>query len=128
MPPQPSHRRVPPEGLQEAIPVAADDLRVRVAGLLALGQARLLDPRGVAVEPLRRCLRTQPLGYEGGQGIEGGAERLSDQLEAIEVAGGRQDVGRVGALAGTGLEQAARLAGLEQLVQEDALGPAVGQA
>ena len=52
--PQPGRRRVAPEGVQEAIPVAADDLGVRVAGLLALGQARLLDPRRVAVEPLGR--------------------------------------------------------------------------
>ena len=73
--------------------------------------------------PARSQLR-----YEGRQVIECGPERLADQLEPIEVAGGGQDVGRVGALAGTGLEQAPRLAGLEQLVQEDALGPAVGQA
>ena len=37
-------------------------------------------------------------------------------------------MGRVGALAGTGLEQAAVLAGLEHLVQEEPFGPAGGEA
>ena len=37
-------------------------------------------------------------------------------------------MGRVGALAGAGLEQAAVLARLEHLVQEEPLGPAGGEA
>ena len=67
-----------------------------------------------------------PLGSR--QGVEGGAERRADQFQAVEVASGGQDVGRVGALAGTGLEQSAVLTGLHDLVQEDALRPTGGEA
>src|SRR5512135_621530 len=126
--PQPGRRRVAPEGVQEAVSVGADDLRVGGAGLLALGQARLLHPRRVAVEPLGRGLPTEPPRRDPRECVEGGAERLADQLQAVEVAGGGQDVGRVGALAGAGLEQAAVLAGLQHLVQEAPFGPAGGEA
>jgi hypothetical protein len=44
---------------------AADDLRVCGAGLLTPGQARLLDTRGVAVEPIGRDPLAQPLRREG---------------------------------------------------------------
>ena len=70
----------------------------------------------------------QPSRRDRRQGVEGGAERLADQFEAVEVAGGGQDVGRVGALAGAGLEQAAVLARLEHLVQEEPFGPGGGEA
>jgi hypothetical protein len=59
-----------------------------IAGLLALGQSRLLDPRGIAVEPLGRRLLAEPCRCDRRQGIEAGAERLADQLQAVEVAGG----------------------------------------
>src|SRR4051794_38320315 len=64
-------------------------------------------------------LLAEPSRCDHREGVEGGAERLADKFQAVEVAGGGQDVGRVGALAGAGLEQAAVLARLEDLVQED---------
>jgi hypothetical protein len=93
-----------------------------------LGSPRLLDPRRVAIEPLGRDSLAQPLGRDRGQGVEGGAERLADQLQAVEVAGGGQDVRRVGTLTGAGLGQAAVLARLEDLVQEEPSGPVGGEA
>jgi hypothetical protein len=121
--PQPGGRGVAPQRLQEEIPVGADPLGVCVPGLLAHGKARLPDPRHVAVEPLGGGLLAEQSRCDRRQGVEGGAERLADQLQAVEVAGGGQDVGRVGALAGTGPDQAAVLAGRQDLIQEESLGP-----
>ena len=53
---------------------------------------------------------------------------LADQLEPVQRPDGRQDVGRVGPLPATRLEQPARLAGLEQFMQQAFLGATCQQA
>ena len=51
-----------------------------------------------------------------------------DQLQPVQCPNGRHDVGRVGPLPATRLEQPARLAGFEELMQQTFLGAARQQA
>jgi hypothetical protein len=57
-----------------------------------------------------------------------GDHGLADQLKAVEHPDGREDVGRVGALPATRLEQPACLARLEQPAEQPLLGAARQQA
>jgi hypothetical protein len=52
----------------------------------------------------------------------GGPQSVAHQLQAAEVAGGGQDVRRVGALSSMGREQAAGLASLNYRLQKEAFG------
>ena len=95
--------------------IRANDLGERLASSQAPGQAILLDPGAITLQPVRPVVLDQPLRSGRRNGVEGGTHRLADEFQAVEAAHRRQDMGRVGALLAAGLDQAA----LVQVLQHD---------
>jgi hypothetical protein len=116
------------QGVEQQEPVRADLEGERLALLPALGQAVVLDPAPVPLEPDRPHDPAQPVRRDRGQVVQGGAERLGDQLEQVQVVHGGQHVGAVGALPAPRPDQAARLEALEHGVQQQVLRPARDEA
>ena len=96
----------------------------RLPRLSAPGQAVFLDAARVALEPSRRRNRAQPVRHDRGQVVEGGAQRLADQLEEMQVVHGGQHMGAVGPLLAARLDQATGLEALEHPVEQQMLGVA----
>ena len=76
---------------------------------------------GIALEPDGRRERAHPVRHDGGQVVQGGAQRLADQFEEMQVAHGTQHVRAVGALLAVRLDQATCLEALEHRVQQPML-------
>ena len=74
----------------------ADLQRERLASGLALGQAVVLNPMRIALEPDRLSDRTQPGRHDDGKIIKGGAQRLADQLQEVQVVDRTQNMGAEG--------------------------------
>lgn len=53
------------------------------------------------------------------------AHRLADQLQAVETPDDGEDAGRVGALLATRLDEPHLAEAVEQVVEEQSLGPAL---
>ncbi len=84
----------------------------------ALGQAILLDPRAVALGPLRPTVPGQPRGGGLSQGVESRPQGLADTLQPVERTDRRQDVSGVGALLAPRLDQTALAQALEQDLEQ----------
>ena len=98
-------------------------LTIGLAGI-GIADGCSLEAGAVAVVPVGRGLGTQPGGGGDGEGLEGVAQRLADQVEPVERAHRRQDGGRVGPLPAARLDQPGHLAAVEQGVEQELLRPA----
>ena len=107
--------------LEQEEAVRADLEGERLARLSAPGQAVVLDAARVALEPGRRRDRAQPVRHDRGQVVEGGAQRLADQLEEMQVVHGGQHMRAVGPLLAARLDQATGLEALEHPVEQQVL-------
>ena len=88
----------------------------------------VLDASAIALIPLGRGQRLEPVGRHHGQVVQGGPHRLADPLEPIERADGRQDVRRVGALPAPLADQPEFPASFQEGVKELQFGLAADQA
>ncbi len=95
---QPPRRRALLQGVQQAPAVGSDLVSSAHPLGFALGQAVLLDPMGIARDPLGRRLRAQPLRRHFGQHIECMAQRLTHTLQPRERSHRRQHMRGVGPL------------------------------
>lgn len=116
------------ECVEQHKPVCANRQGQRPTLLLALGQPVVLNAVRVALKPHRLRDPAQPLGRHRGQVVEGGAERLGDQLKEMQVAYGGQDIGAVGPLLPPRLEQAALPEPLQHRVEQQVPGLAIDEA
>src|SRR4051812_28878772 len=114
-PAQPEPLRLAEQGSQQIVAIRADDFGERLTGGQAPGQAVLLDPGAITLQPVRPVVLDQPLRSGNRDGVEGGAHRLTDEFQTVEAADRGQDMSGVGALLATRLDQAA----LAQVLQHD---------
>ena len=119
-------RAVPRHRLKQAVAVLADLSRVGLPLGPGLGQPRVLDPAAVALEPVRRRERAQPVRLHRRDGVQGRTQRLGHQLDPVEVAHGGEHVRGVGALPAARLEQAERPCGVQH-AREQALAGIGGE-
>ena len=119
-------RRV--QSVEEVEAILAYGLGIGVAFGLPLRQPRIFDPLAIALIPYQGGQALEPVGCHRGQGVEGSAERLGHEFEAIHHPDSRKHMRRVGALLAPRCQQAKRLAPLEQLVQQQLSGTAGQQA
>ena len=101
------------ERVQEQEAVGPDLHGVRLALGLGLGQAGVLDPMIVALVPVRGCHGAQSLRRNRGDGVQGRAQRLAQQLQPVQRADGGEHVRAVRALAPTRLQQTTLARGVE---------------
>ena len=113
---------------EELKAVVADLAGIGLARGCGLGQPEILDAAAVAFIPGGRGEGAQPIGLGRGDRVEGGAQRLAQELEPVQLAHGGEDVGGIGALPAAGLEQAVGAARLEHPLQQALLGAAGEQA
>jgi hypothetical protein len=73
-------------------------------------------------------MRQQPGGGRLGQRVEGGTEGLPHQLQAVQGADRRQDVGGIGALSSPFLEEMAVPEPLQEGLEEEQFGGGGQQA
>jgi hypothetical protein len=109
------------QGIEQPEPIRADLQGEGLTLLPTLGQAVVLDPVSIALEPDWRGDRAQPVRHNGGQIVQRGAQRLADQFEEMQVAYGTQHMRAVSALLAPSLDQAARLEPLKHGVQQQVL-------
>jgi hypothetical protein len=98
-------RRV--QRLQQSTAIGPDRRRQRLTAYCRFGEVFVLDAGAIAVEPRQRHLGAQPIRGDHRQTIQGMAQGVARALQPVQDPNGRQDMGRVGALASTGLEQSA---------------------
>src|SRR5215213_1523283 len=122
------------QGIEQEEPIRADLQREGFALLPALGEAIVLNAMRIALEPSRLSDHANPVRNNGGQIIESGAQRLSDEFQKMEVMHGSQHMRAVGALLAARFDQTASLELLEHGVQQqmlclagDKAGPELGE-
>ena len=71
-PAQPEALRLVEQGSQQIVAIRANDLGERLAGGQAPGQAVLLDPGAITLQPVRPVVLDQPLRSGSRDGVEGG--------------------------------------------------------
>ncbi len=86
------------EPVEQREPILADGARVGLALGRRPRQAAVLDPARVAPVPAFWRHFAQPVWRNGGELVQRRAQGLAQQLEAVEHADGRQDVGGIGPL------------------------------
>ena len=78
---------------QQRLPIAADGDRHGLTGCFGLGQVVVFDALARAVIPRWRRQRAQPLRGDHSQGVERRAQRLTDPLQPVQGAHGREHMG-----------------------------------
>ena len=114
--------------IQQAVAIRTDPGGVGIALGPGLGQAHILDPPAVALEPSGRCQGTQPVGRRHGDLVQRGAQRLGQQFDPVQVAHGGQHVRAVGALPAPRLEQPALARRVQDAAEQALPGPVLEQS
>src|SRR6266567_2642498 len=85
---------------------------------LALGQAHLISPTLIALEPIRSRVSEHPGRHGGGEHVEHMPKRLAYQFQPIERTNSSQDVAGVGALPTVGFEQTYPTEALQHQIEQ----------
>lgn len=102
-------------------PVRTDFEGERFAFLPALGQVIVFDAARIAFEPSGPRNLAHPVRHNRRKIVQGGAQRLGDQFEKMQVMHGGQHVCAVRALFPPRLDQAACLEALQHRIQQQVL-------
>ena len=103
---------------QQTHAVLPDLAGERLARLMSLGQAGLLDPAAVALEPLRRRGASSQSGAATARAFRAARSVSATCSRRLRRRKRPQDMGRVGALPAARLQQPLRLAGRQQRLEQ----------
>ncbi len=126
--PQPGWGVGGPKGGQQGVSIGADGGRQRFPLRGARRQPLLLEAALIARHPLRRAVRSQPVGRHHRQAVEGVAHALPYALQPVEPAHGCQYVGGVRALRAACFQQLPGAKQFQQRFEQQQLGRAGHQA
>src|SRR5438034_11465680 len=95
---------------------------------LALGQAHLISPTLIALDPLRSRVSEDPGGHGRGEHVEHMAKRLAYQFQPIERTNSSKDMAGVGTLPTVGFQQTQLAEALQHQIEEQSFSIAIDQA